>query len=499
MSLSPSLSADAAHAGVAPEARPLQAIGNGTWWWLVLAGSIGLGLLSLWLRPLLPVDETRYLTVAWEMWDRGHFLLPSLNGALYEHKPPLLFWIIHAGWAVTGVNEAWPRLIGPLATLAATWRLARLGARLWPDAPQAGRVGSLMFLGSVFVAFYGTALMFDLPLLVFICLAWSGLHAAAHGGRWRDWLGYGLAFAAAMLTKGPVAMVYLLPPLLAWRAWAPRGTFAWRRAATALALALALPLAWLWLADMQSQGELLRRVLFEQTLGRVQGDLGHPRPFYWYLPFLPLMALPWSSWPGSWRAAPRGWALRDDRGLRLVAITGLSGFVLLSLVGGKQVHYLLPLLALAHLALARGLHGFESPQRVARRAQAGLALAVVLMMAVFPWLAPRYGLSEAGAHVGREQRAGRPIAYVGHYQGQFGFYGRLRKPVRELTPKQARDWVRAHPDGLVVVRSKRLQLHGRPLPEYRQRYRTDELLMFRASDLTASGSGFREPGKDSLP
>jgi hypothetical protein len=52
----------------------------------------------IWLRPLWPVDETRYASVAWEMWLRGDFLVPYINGEPYSHKPPLLFWLIHAGW-----------------------------------------------------------------------------------------------------------------------------------------------------------------------------------------------------------------------------------------------------------------------------------------------------------------------------------------------------------------------------------------------------------------
>lgn len=494
MTTSPSLPLDLApdrrEAGVGRPAIDILA-----WVRLAVAATLGLGLLSLWLRPLLPVDETRYLSVAWEMWDRGHFLLPSLNGALYEHKPPLLFWLVHAGWWVAGVGETWPRLIGPLATLASAWGLARLGARLWPAAPVIGRTGSLMFLSSVFVAFYGTALMFDLPLLAFLCLGWLALHDAAHRGRWRDWAVYGLAFAAAMLTKGPVAMIYLLPPLLCWRAWAPAAArnWRWRRVIASLLLAFALPLAWLLLADRQSQGELLQRVLFEQTLGRVQGELGHPRPVYWYLPFLPLMALPWSLWPRAWRAVRGLWAQRADRGLRFVAFTALPGFVLLSLVGGKQVHYLLPLLALGLLALARGLHRMAAPATIARGARASLGVIAATLVAAFAMLAPRYDLAAAGEHVGRAQRAGREVVYVGNYQGEFGFYGRLRAPVRELSPAQARDWLRSAPDGLVVARRKRLALRGAPRPEFAQRYKTDELLMFRAGDLVASGSGFREP------
>ena len=57
---------------------------------------LALLLLSLALRPLLPVDETRYIGVAWEMWQRGDFLVPWLNGEPYSHKPPLFFWLVHA-------------------------------------------------------------------------------------------------------------------------------------------------------------------------------------------------------------------------------------------------------------------------------------------------------------------------------------------------------------------------------------------------------------------
>ena len=31
-------------------------------------------------RPPLPVDETRYLGVAWEMYESGNYLVPHQNG-----------------------------------------------------------------------------------------------------------------------------------------------------------------------------------------------------------------------------------------------------------------------------------------------------------------------------------------------------------------------------------------------------------------------------------
>ena len=55
---------------------------------------------ALFSRTLWPVDETRYASVAWEMWLRGDLLVPHLNGETYSHKPPLLFWLIQLGWSV---------------------------------------------------------------------------------------------------------------------------------------------------------------------------------------------------------------------------------------------------------------------------------------------------------------------------------------------------------------------------------------------------------------
>ena len=78
------------------------------------------------LRPALPIDETRYLTVAWEMWRDGTWLVPHLNGAIYGDKPPLLFWL----------NRLYLRVTGVLARLEADQREAgwsrRVGGPLEP-------------------------------------------------------------------------------------------------------------------------------------------------------------------------------------------------------------------------------------------------------------------------------------------------------------------------------------------------------------------------------
>ena len=96
-----------------------------------------LSVLTVAVRPLLPIDETRYLAVAWEAHERGDLLVSHLNGDTYAHKPPLLFWLINAVWLVTGVSESGARMVAPLASVLGvilTYRTARM---LVPDSKPA--------------------------------------------------------------------------------------------------------------------------------------------------------------------------------------------------------------------------------------------------------------------------------------------------------------------------------------------------------------------------
>ena len=533
------------------------------WWGWTAGATAVLAVLSQLLRPPFPVDETRYLAVAWEMWDRSQFLVPHLNGDYYDHKPPALFWLIHLGWAVAGVNDWWPRLIPPLAALVSLWALARIGVALWPDRPEIGRTGSLMFLATWFVAWYQTMLMFDMPLLACISLSWLFLIKAVGSGLARHWIGFGISLGCALIVKGPVALAYVLPALLACRWWAPIGTAPVRGRSVSVAViaALAVPATWLSAAAVHGSQEYFSTLLLDQTVSRVSGEFGHPRPWYWYPPVLLAVLVPWTLWWPAWTGASRAFRNLGDPGNRFLVVVFVSGLMVLSAVGGKQVHYLIPLLAALMLLIARGLwetaagsqakHGFvlalimsplilfgmkhlsessgltpppegfnvpawsvlalcfttifvllpdaRGPFAAARRlSYVSLVFCVVVLAVVLAAIRPRYDLQSAARYISEQQDAGRPIMYVGNYQGEFTFLGRLHAPVAERAPARAAEWALQNPDGLVVSRVKRLLLRGSPAPEHRQSYKGDELLMFRAGDLTVSGSEFQNPAKSDL-
>ncbi len=315
----------------------------------------GLAAVAVWLtRPLLLPDELRYLTVAWEMWDRGSFLVPLLNGEPYSHKPPFLFWGFHAGWAVFGVNAWWPRLFCLLGGVAFVTATARLARRLAPDLPTAGTTCFLLLGGTLAVQVYASMLLFDLWLAAFVVLGWHTLLDAAEPGRaLRGWAAFGVAAGLAMLVKGPAALVTLLPPavLAAWwrRGRLPRSW--WPGLAAGTALGAAIVLSWALPAARAGGPEYADAILWGQTAGRVTQSFAHSRPLWWYLPLLPVMTFPWVVWPAVWRGRP---ILPHPDATRALTRFGLAGFVLpllvFSLVDGKQPHYLVP--ALAGLALA---------------------------------------------------------------------------------------------------------------------------------------------------
>src|SRR5215813_798507 len=124
-------------------------------WRVLIDHPLFLGVLLLaplvFMLPPLPIDETRYLAVAWEMRSTGEFLVPHLNGALYSQKPPLLFWLVNAGWLVTGVHAWTARAMTLLCSIASLFLLASLVRRL-TDSQRVARAAIVILLGMLYFA-----------------------------------------------------------------------------------------------------------------------------------------------------------------------------------------------------------------------------------------------------------------------------------------------------------------------------------------------------------
>jgi 4-amino-4-deoxy-L-arabinose transferase-like glycosyltransferase len=502
--------------------------------WALLAG------LPLALRPLIPIDETRYASVAWEMWTRGDFLVPHLNGLPYSDKPPLLFWLLHLGWWVFGVNEWWPRLVPALCSLTNLFLARALALRLWPDRPAVARGVPAVLLGFLLWSFFTGMLMFDMLVALCVLLGLLGLHEAWARGGALAWVQVGAALGLGALAKGPVILVapLIVAALAPWWGGRKAGWKWWLGLAGALAVAHVVALSWALPAAHAGGMAYGEAILFSQTEERVVHSFAHLRPWWWYLPLLPVILFPYSVWQPLWRSALRLRTL--DSGMRFCLAWTLPSLVVFSLISGKQPHYLLPLLpgfallatrlldepgaaprrlagaaplagllivagalsaapflvleldlpqwveqvspfAGAMLALAAAV-GFLAFDRIfGRRAEAPVLFTLLVVTALYIGCAGAigryYDMKPIARYLALAERQGRPIGVVGLYHGQFHFLGRLERPFAEVPAGAEWQWLARHPGGK-LVQSLRDVPSGVIRPDFSQPYRTEFLAVW---------------------
>jgi 4-amino-4-deoxy-L-arabinose transferase-like glycosyltransferase len=362
----------------------------------LLAGWIGLWALlivaTLATRSLWPVDETRALAVAWEMWARKSFLVPLLNGDVDTH-PPLFFWFIHLGWLVGGVNEWWPRLVPAVFALLSLFVTGRLAKRLWPEESEIARYVPLVLLGTLFWAVYGTWALPDTLLVFFTLLAFWGLFTMWRHRDMRAWMLLGLALGFAVLAHGATVYFYVLPVALVAPLWsrgiAPRWRYWYADLFKALFLGALVVAAWL-VPVVLREGlpyavRWLTHALRPVTLEFFPG----PRPWWWYAALLPLVFLPWSVLPLAWM---RLWHVRREplnAGMTFCLAWLILPPVALSFLAVKQPQLLLPLLPVGALAVTWLLLGKNLVGHGEDKSLTGMAVPLIVLgclLAVWPRL-----------------------------------------------------------------------------------------------------------------
>jgi 4-amino-4-deoxy-L-arabinose transferase-like glycosyltransferase len=474
------------------------------WRWLALWCVLLLPLAILF--PPIPIDETRYLTAAWDMFNSGQWLVPTVNGTWYSDKSPLLFWLIAGGWKIVGVHTWVARVEALVVALGMLLTLRRLAARLGLDV-RGAETAMWLLAGCCGFAVFSTAIMFD--LLLSLCVL-GALHALLDldAGRWRRGTALlGVMIGLGILAKGPVMLLHVvaaavLAPL--WSGTARGHKLHWYLALLGgLLIGVAILLCWLLPAAWYA-GPTYWQPLLDKIAGRIANSFAHRRPWWWYLPLVPLLLMPWLL---ALRAPRRAWTgvWRGHFG-RFLACWWIVPFVGFCAISGKQIHYLLPLLpawALAGAWLLRQsgarlrplLFGLSTllvaiaiatlPWQAAklfgqpvRPAIAGFSLAC-LVIAVGAWrlwghdarglalsatalvsvatlagvlaLLPSLDVTPEAAFVKQALRDHVPVVTVEANNGLFGYTGRLRQPVPWIMRGQTIAWCRAHPDGILMI------------------------------------------------
>ena len=356
----------------------------------VLACAIAPFAIGLGGWALFEPDEGRNAEIAREMLASGDWVVPHLNGLPFLDKPPLLFWTIAASFRVFGESE-WvarlPSMLGALATIAATYAIARalLGGRTAITA-------ALVMATSPMLLIFGRLVIFDVPLTAFVTIAIYALVRARLDGDGWPWLPVaGGAIGLALLTKGPVGMVL---PLLVWiaaRGALPKAPMRRSRSAIAVAVALGAGLLASWIVCVAPrEPDFLRYAIVDETFLRVTSTEHFRRggPPYYYL-----QMLLWAT--GIWIAmlAMFGPTLvrrrraggRDAAAIDFAARAVAAILLFFTLSASKRPQYILP--ALVPLALLVAIGIAARPRFTATVVRRGGWIAAIVGAGVIVWLA----------------------------------------------------------------------------------------------------------------
>ena len=344
-------------------------------WALLFGATTAVYLWGLGRLPLVGPDEPRYAQVAREMLRRGDLFTPTLGGHAWFEKPVLLYWMMMASYTVFGATEFAARVgaavSGLLTVVFVGWLAQRVersagGRMLWFGLASAGVAAA-----SAGLLVFSRAASFDAPLTLTVtaalcCFFVFELDEEGRGGS-LPLVGFWAGVGASLLAKGLVGPVLVFGVVGLY--------FVLRRRVPDLSRLgllwgplLALGVASLWYAPviMRHGRVFVDAFIIQHHFARyVSNKYNHPQPFYFYLPVMALLALPWTAFvaAGAARAAATNWrAAETTSRLQTFALAWLAMPVLFfSLSGSKLPGYVLPALPgaalLAGASLARYVRG----------------------------------------------------------------------------------------------------------------------------------------------
>jgi len=252
---------------------------------------------GLWTTPLAGINEGRRALTALEMIRNGNWLIPTMNGHIYIDKPPLLYWLMTLSAKIFQSTAEWVlRLPAALAALAICGMLFRSVKKY---LNQDIAILAILILATS-LSFTGSAHRAEIEIvLTFFCFAANlfFLDYYISGKTFFLWLSY-LCVGLAILTKGPVALLFFIPSLVAFgllkrsgRIW--RGLLFW----PGWLLMLTVGGGWYIAIWFSEAGPLLRQVIEIDIVGKSLGGLSDSKPFYTYLVNLLGIFAPWTLLP----------------------------------------------------------------------------------------------------------------------------------------------------------------------------------------------------------
>lgn len=320
--------------------------------------------INVWSDGIYSAQEGRAAIIARQMIEGGNWLNHNIKGAHNTEKPIMCYWFYAMAGSIFGVNEFSVRLPSILAGLATVLMTCALGARIYGL-----RTG--LFAGYIMASMIGFVNLSRLARIdIVLCAFYTGAMYLLYTGyfekmkaNWHLYMFY-LVLALSVMVKGPVSVALVGATVIALVIKERNWKILWElKPVSGLVIGMAINAPWYIYENMRTEGAFFQDFFMNQNISRFTGINmsyrgGRRQSYFYYIPKLFLLALPWSLLAPFALYNYRKKLLKLKPATYYLLIWFLVVFVFFSLAAIKRGDYLLPLFAPMTILLGRYLERF---------------------------------------------------------------------------------------------------------------------------------------------
>ena len=344
-------------------------------YWLLIVLILGVYVAGM-LVTLFENDSAQFAVMAMRMVQENDFVNLFKGPEEYLDKPHLHYWLAAIAFKIFGIHDWAYRIPAILATLLGGYSCYGLGKVLYNS--DTGKLAALIFLSAQTIVLSVIDVRTDAVLTGFTILSiWQLVLYIKYNGLWNIVLG-AIAAGLAFSTKGQIALVVILLPILCYLAYAKKWKVLanWKVVLALFVFALTItPMLYAYYQQFDLHPEKIIRgkaarsgfrfIFWEQSFERLSGEgVGKNSSDYFFFfhtflwVFLPWTVLGLIAYGAGIKQFIRG-GLKSKNNGELLTLGGIGLiFILISFAQFKLPHYLnitIPLFAVLTSAYLVGL------------------------------------------------------------------------------------------------------------------------------------------------
>lgn len=322
----------------------------------------GVLLFGLGTYGLAETSEARYAEISREMLLSGDYLNPELLGIFHFHKPPITYYITTLGYRIFGINEFGARFFLQIAVIIQLLFVYGLAQLLYKNRKVAFLSG-LIYFSMPIVLISTRNLTTDAYLTTFILGALYCWQLYVSHGRAMVLYACYLLIGIALLTKGPVALLFIVAYIVVEKIVFKRGWKVSLHHVMGILLCLAIGASW-YVLVMVENPRLWDYFIQKQLVSRMNADsFNRAKPIWYYALLLTGLLFPWwiSIVPRfrSKVASVKGLPRPD----LLLLYCSLTVFLIFSAFTTKLILYILPMFWMPAILIASQMAKINSVMR----------------------------------------------------------------------------------------------------------------------------------------